>query len=73
MPLACTVTMKLSRAQKVWTLLAAILAWMALDDITTDTSTRNFMLERIMLVGCGLWFVYVAWRLVRRTPLNGER
>jgi hypothetical protein len=65
MPLALTTDMTLSRAHKALTLLAAILAWMAVDDITTDTSTGNFMPERIALIGCGVWFLYVAWRVTR--------
>jgi len=40
------------------------LAFLALDDITTDVS-MSFALERTALVGCALCCGFVAWRLVR--------
>jgi len=43
------------------TFLAVMLAFLALDDITTDRAT-SFMLERVALAGCAGWFLYVAWR-----------
>jgi hypothetical protein len=43
---------------------AVVLAFMALDDITTDNAVR-FPLERTMLVACAVWFGFVAWRLLR--------
>ena len=45
----------------VITFLAVVLAFLALDDITTDRAT-SFTLERIALAGCAGWFLYVAWR-----------
>ena len=46
-------------------LAAVAVAWLALDDITTDTA-GGFPLERIALLGCAAWFVVVAWRLVQQ-------
>jgi hypothetical protein len=43
------------------TFLAVVLAFLALDDITTDRAT-SFTLERVSLAGCAGWFLYVAWR-----------
>jgi hypothetical protein len=55
----------------VLTLVAVAVAWLALDDITTDAAGR-FPLERVALLGCGSWFAVVAWGLVRRGhPLLG--
>lgn len=56
----------------VVTLIAVALAFMALDDITTDNDT-NFILERTMLVVSACWFAAVSWRLVRqgRRTLGG--
>jgi len=53
------------RRGAVVTLLVVGLAWAALDDITTDTSTGNFLPERIMLVACAAWLAFVAARLIR--------
>ena len=33
--------------------------------ITTDAAS-GFLVERAALVGCALWFIVVAWRLVRQ-------
>ena len=44
------------------TVAVVVLAVLALDDITTDTATA-FPLERTALVGCGVWFLLLAWRL----------
>ena len=46
------------------TLVAVAVAWLALDDITTNTA-GSFLPERVALLGCGSWFALVAWRLVR--------
>jgi peptidoglycan/LPS O-acetylase OafA/YrhL len=43
---------------------AVVLAFGALDDITTDRST-TFVVERTALACCGVWLLFVAWRLVR--------
>ena len=45
------------------TFVAVILAFMALDDITTDKATTGFVVERVALAGCGLWFAFVTYRL----------
>jgi hypothetical protein len=50
------------------TVVAAALAFGALDDITTDADT-NFVLERLAVIACAGWFVLVSWRLV----LQGHR
>ena len=47
------------------TVAVVVLAVLALDDITTDTAA-SFPLERTALVGCGIWFLVVAWQLWRR-------
>jgi hypothetical protein len=47
------------------TMVAVVLAFLALDDITTDTAP-SFMLERTALAGCASWFGIVAWRLMRQ-------
>ena len=46
------------------TLAAMVLAWLALDDITTDNATR-FPVEYTILVVCGAWLLLVAWQLFR--------
>jgi hypothetical protein len=46
------------------TLGAVVLAFAALDDITTDTAT-SFKVERFALALCGAWLLVVAWRLIR--------
>jgi hypothetical protein len=52
-------------------ILLLVLAWAALDDITTDTATA-FVPEYSILVVCGIWFTAVAvWLLVRRRALTG--
>ena len=53
------------RRDAVVTFLVVGLALAALDDITTDTSTGNFLPERIMLAACAVWFAFVAARLIR--------
>jgi peptidoglycan/LPS O-acetylase OafA/YrhL len=47
------------------TVAVVLLAVAALDDITTDNATA-FPLERIALVGCGVWFLLLASRLWRQ-------
>jgi len=60
------------RWRGVLSILLLVLAWLALDDITTDNATGAFIPEYSMLVMCGVWFVGVAaWLLVRRRPLLG--
>jgi len=55
------------RWRGVLSLLLLVLAWLALDDITTDNATGRFIPEYSMLVVCGIWFASVAaWLLVRR-------
>lgn len=46
----------------VFTVIAVLVAFAALDDITTDNAL-SFPLERLALVGCAVWFLRVAWRL----------
>ena len=46
------------------TFAAVILAFMALDDITTDKAA-TFIFERFGLAACAVWLFIVAWRLVR--------
>jgi hypothetical protein len=49
-----------------------VLAWLALDDITTDNATGGFIPEYSILVVGGIWFAAVAvWLLVGRRPLPG--
>jgi hypothetical protein len=51
------------------TLLAALFALAALDDITTDNATTGFRLEYRLLACCALWllfFVFQLWRKGRR-------
>jgi hypothetical protein len=50
------------------TLFAMALAWLALDDITTDNATR-FPLEYAMIGAGGLWLVFIAAKLF----LDGAR
>jgi peptidoglycan/LPS O-acetylase OafA/YrhL len=60
------------RWRGVLSLLLLVLAWLALDDITTDNATGAFVPEYTMLVVCGIWFAGVAvWLLVRRRTLLG--
>jgi hypothetical protein len=59
------------RWRGVLSILILVLAWLALDDITTDNASA-FIPEYSMLVMCGIWFVGVAaWLLVRRRLLLG--
>lgn len=59
------------RWRGVVSILLLVLAWLALDDITTDNAT-TFEFEYTMLVWCGVWFTSVAiWLLVRRRPVLG--
>jgi hypothetical protein len=45
------------------TLAAAVFAFAAFDDITTDTAT-TFAVEWVGLAVCGVWMVIVSWRLL---------
>jgi peptidoglycan/LPS O-acetylase OafA/YrhL len=47
------------------TIVAVILAFLALDDITTDNST-SFVVERTALVICTMWFAHVSVRTRQR-------
>ena len=47
------------------TLVAVVLAVLALDDITTDRAS-SFVVERVALAGCLLWFALLALRLVQQ-------
>jgi hypothetical protein len=40
-----------------------VLAFLALDDITTDNAT-SFAYERVALIACAGWFTVVSWQLV---------
>ena len=45
-----------------------LLAFLAIDDITTDSST-TFAVERAAVIACGVWFAFVVrqlWRQSRR-------
>ena len=46
------------------TLVALLLVFAALDDITTDNAT-TFRVEYTFLVGCSAWLLFVAWSLIR--------
>jgi len=46
------------------TLAAMVLAWLALDDITTDNATQFPGEYRMLAVG-GVWLLYIAWQLFR--------
>jgi hypothetical protein len=46
------------------TLATVVLAYLALDDITTDNAVR-FPVEYGVLALCGAWLLFVAWGLVR--------
>jgi hypothetical protein len=51
------------------TLLGALFAFLALDDITTDNATTGFRPEYRMLACCGIWllfFLFQLWRKGRR-------
>jgi hypothetical protein len=53
------------------TLVAALFALLALDDITTDNATTGFKPEYWLLALCGAWvlcFVVQLWRNHRRVP-----
>ena len=55
-----------TRRRDIWiSVVAVILAWMALDDITTDRD-ENFVLEWAMVAASVAWF---AWLALRRTLL----
>ena len=53
------------RRDAVITLVAVVLTFVALDDITTDKA-ESFVAERIALIACTAWFALVAWRLMRQ-------
>ena len=67
-PTAARVASSRNRAallgQGALTLAALVLAYLALDDITTDNAVR-FPAEYRLLALCGAWLLFVAWRLVR--------
>ena len=52
-------------------ILLVVVAWLALDDITTNNAT-TFIVEYSLLVICGAWFAAVAiWLLARRWVMAG--
>ena len=55
----------------VVTFVAVGVAFLALDDITTDAATTGFLRERIALAACAAWFAFVAARLIRMRRRNG--
>jgi hypothetical protein len=52
-------------AQGAVTLVVVVLAWLALDDITTDNST-GFLPEYRLLAAAGAWCLFVGYILLRR-------
>ncbi len=52
-------------AEGAVTLVVLMLAWLALDDITTDNST-GFLPEYRLLAAAGAWCLFVAYTLLRR-------
>jgi len=63
-------TQRLSRTgvfvvQGAVTLVVVVLAWLALDDITTDNST-GFVPEYRLLAAAGAWGLFVAYTLLRK-------
>jgi hypothetical protein len=59
------------RLTGVISVLALLLTWAALDDITTDTAQR-FDFEYMLLVLSGIWFAGIGgWLLVRRRSVLG--
>jgi hypothetical protein len=57
----------LLRAAGIVSILLLVLAWLALDDITTDNATGAFIPEYSCLVVSGIWFAGLAvWLLVLR-------
>ena len=57
--------MRASTRAGIITIVAVILAFAALDDITTDNAT-SFVVERTLLVICTMWFAHVSLRTRRR-------
>jgi hypothetical protein len=61
-----------ARGAGMVSLLLLVLAWLALDDITTDNATGAFVPEYSLLVLCGAWFAAVAaWLLLRGRRFAG--
>jgi peptidoglycan/LPS O-acetylase OafA/YrhL len=59
------------RARGAFSLLALILSWLALDDITTDNAVE-FPLEYAILIAAGMWFVALgAWLIAKRRWVAG--
>jgi hypothetical protein len=54
-----------SFVQAAITFVVVVLAWLALDDITTDNST-GFLPEYRFLAGAGAWCLFVAYTLLRK-------
>ncbi len=62
----------LMRSVGIVSVLLIVLAWLALDDITTDNATGGFVPEYSVLEMCGAWFTAVAaWLFFRRRRLTG--
>ncbi len=58
-------------AQGAVTLVVLVLAWLALDDITTDNST-GFVPEYRFLLAAGVWCLFIGYSLLRRgSPVLG--
>ena len=56
------------RFQGFLTCIVVLVAFLALDDITTDNDT-HFALERAAVAACGVWFAFITrqlWRQDRR-------
>ncbi len=52
-------------AEAAVTIGLVVLAWLALDDITTDNST-GFRPEYLLLAACGAWCLFLAYDVLKR-------
>jgi hypothetical protein len=52
-------------AEAAVTIGLVVLAWLALDDITTDNSS-GFRLEYTLLAACGVWCLFLAYDALRQ-------
>jgi hypothetical protein len=52
-------------AEAAVTIALGVLAWLALDDITTDNAT-GFTPEYTLLAACGAWCLFLAFDLLKR-------
>ncbi len=53
-----------SRRDAIVTFAVVLLAYAALDDITTDADT-SFVVEWAALAACGVWVIALSWRLLQ--------